>query len=250
MNIADDIYLGTFSIGSGLLPVAAGSADPTVNSGVGPMGRISIRGKVPLTLGVANVAALQHMTNGTSLTLAAATGTTLGSAPDGSGRPVIVFDVERCPSLTSTANLSGINFLATGFDEYGRLQTSLLAGPSNNTVHFTKAFQSVLSIVPNTTDGTDSVSAGTSDVFGLPFACFDAGMLMPKWAGALALDAGTLVTADTTSPATSSTGDPAGTYATSSASNGANQLFLWQHLNGNQCGPQALVTQALGVTPA
>ena len=251
MNIGDDIFLGTFSIGDGILPIAASSADPTVNSGVGPMGRLYVGRITPLTLGTANVAVLQNMVNGTSLTLAAATGTTLGAAPDLSGRPVILFDVPRCPSLTCAGgtNLSGINFTLTGFDVYGRLQTSLIAGPNANTVSFKKAFLSVLSIVPNTTDAIHSVSAGTSDVFGLKFACADAGYLIPKWANALAQDAGTLTTADATSPATASTGDPRGTYATSSPSNGSNLLVLWQHLYGIQCGPGATVVGAIGVTP-
>ena len=41
-----------------------------------------------------------------------------------------------------------------------------------------------------------------------------------KWNNTLAQDAGTFVAADATSPATSATGDPRGTYLPSSASDG------------------------------
>lgn len=249
MNIPDDIYLGGFLPSTGLLPVAASSADPTVNSGVGPMARILFRNIVPLTAQTANVAALQAFTASTALTKTAGTGATLGQAPDGSGRAVILFDVPRAVSLTSTANLSAISFTITGFDFYGRLQTQTRIGPNNNTVNTLKAFMSVLSVVPNTTS-VSTVSVGSSDIFGLNYTAADAGYIMPKWNNTLAQDAGTFVAADATSPATAATGDPRGTYVPSSASDGSKRLVIWQHLIANQCGPNATVTGAIGVTPA
>lgn len=251
-NISDDIYMGSFYGANGVLPIMSSSADPTVNNGVGPMGRVVFRNIVPLTANTTNIAASQHTTLGVGLTLAAGTGTTLGSAPDGSGRAVILFDVPRCPSLTSAGgnNFSAVNFTATGFDFYGRPLTAKRTGPNGSTVNFTKAFQSLLSIVPDTTDGVHNVSAGSSDIFGLSFAAVDAGYVLAKWANALDLDAGTFVVADTTSPATSLTGDTRGTYLPSSASDGVKRLVIWQHLWAAQCGPNATVTDALGVTPA
>lgn len=250
MQVPDDLYLGGFLPSNGLLPAAGSSADPTINQGVGPAGRIVFRNILPLTLQPDNVAALQHMVAGTALTLTAGTGVTLGTAPNGSQRAVIVLDVNRAPSLTSTADLRLINFTVTGFDTYGRLQTATRAGPNNNTVNFLKAFASILSVVPDTTDGTHNVSVGTSDVFGMSFVAADAGYIIPKWANALADDAGTFVAADATSPATASTGDPRGTYTPSSASNGTRRLVVWQHLTGPQCGANATVVNAIGVTPA
>lgn len=251
MHVADDLWLGNFSLGSGLLPGFAANEDPTLNQGVGPMGRVAFRNIVPLTAQTANVAALQHTTISTGLTLAAGTGATLASAPDGSGQPVIKFDVPRAVSLTSAGgnNFSGVNFTITGYDFYGRKTTQTRVGPNGTTVNTLKAFMSVLSVVPDTTDGTHNVSVGSSDIFGLSFACADAGYLIAKWANALALDAGTFVAADTTSPATAATGDPRGTYLPSSVSNGTNRLVLWQHLIAPQCGPNATVTDAIGVTP-
>lgn len=250
MNIADDIYLGGFPPSNGNLPNTSASADPTINNGVGPAGRIVFRNIVPLTAQANNVALNQHTVAATALTLTAGTGVTSAMAPDGSGRTVILFDVPRAVSLTSTADFSAIGFTITGFDLYGRLQTQTRLGPNNNTVNTLKAFMSVLSVVPNTTDAVHVVRVGTSDIFGLSFVAVDAGYIIPKWSNTLAQDAGTFVAADATNPATAATGDTRGTYLPSSASDGSKRLVIWQHLTAAQCGANATVTGALGVTPA
>lgn len=67
----------------------------------------------------------------------------------------------------------------------------------------------------------------------------------------LAQNAGTLVVADQTSPATNLTGDPRGTFAPSgAASNGSNRLIIVQHVDGTQCSGTATRVNAIGVTPA
>jgi hypothetical protein len=248
MHTSDDLYLGGF-LPSGLtiFKTVAGERQ----QGVGPMGRVAFHNIVPLTLQTANIAALQAPTAQTALTLAAGTGATVGTAPDGSGATVYQFDCCRSVSLTSGSNLSAINFLVTGYDFYGMKQTQLMTGPNGNTVNSLKAFTSVLSVVPQGTSA-NTVSVGSSDVFGLPFVCPDAGYIVSaKWANVLAQNAGTLVNADTTSPATNLTGDVRGTYAQAgAASNGSRRLVICQHLDGTQCGPNATQTAALGVTPA
>lgn len=254
-HFSDDIYLGGFFgtqpfsqfVGGGqpMLP----AANPTMQVGAGPAGRVFFQNVAPATLAAANLAALQVVTSGTGLTLAAGAGITAGTAPDGSGRAIYFFDTPRCVSLTSTANLSAINFLVTGYDLYGRQQTQLVTGPNNATVNTLKAFAAVLSIVPTGTSASQ-ISAGNSDVFGLPWLVADAGYIMPKWANVLAQNAGTLVVADQTSPATNLTGDTRGTYAQSgAASNGSRRLVIWIHLIGNQVGASPLVTNLIGVTP-
>lgn len=250
-NIPDDLYLGYFEP-QGLTLGSTASANPTLNQGVGPAGRVfSAFNGTPLTAQTNNIATSQHMTSGTSLTLTAGTGVTSQSAPDGSGSTVYAYDFMRCPSLTSTSNLSGINFTFTGYDFLGRKQTSTIAGPNNNTVYAPKAFLSILSIVPNTTDSSHNVTAGSSDIFGLSWCVKDATYaLSVKWNNQFAPDTGTLTVADTTSPATASTGDPRGTYAPSSASNGSKRLCVLVHMDASQCGPQGVATNALGVTPA
>lgn len=246
MQVQDDLYLGpeNFILGT------SASENPTAQPGCGPMGRIVFRNIVPLTLQTANVVALAALTANTAMTLAAGTGVTLGTAPDGSGAAVIVFDVARAVSLTSTANLSAINVTITGYDEYGSYMTQTRTGPNNNTVNTLKAFKSVRSVTPGTTSAS-TMSVGTSDVFGLQFAMTDAGYLgSVKWANALAQDAGTFVAAVATSPATAATGDVRGTYTPSSASNGSRRLVIGMHLNGGQCGYNATQTAAIGVAQA
>jgi len=251
MHAADDLYLGGFLQSGGAPLKLSSSADPTINQGIGPLGRITVRDIVPAALSQVNLAIGQAPTGAVPLALIAGAGITKGIAPDGSGLTTYQFDCERCGSLTSLANLSAINFLWTGYDEYGRKQTQLMAGPNANTVTTKKAFSSVVSVVPQGTS-VSNVSAGTSDIFGLQFVVSDAGYFLGiGWAGVLADNQGAFVAADATNPATSATGDTMGTYAPAgAASNGANRLVIPFHVNANQCGPNATVLAAFGVTPA
>ena len=274
MNVGDDLFLGGF-VGQGIQGVTlgvTGSGDPTLQQGVGPMGRTFHFNITPPTAQTAAYAALQAPTNGVALTLAAGAGITKTVAPDGSGATVYLNDlctlgpppvyIGRCVSLTSVSNLSGITFTLVGYDIYGRKTTATLAGPNNNTVNFKKAVASVVSITPNATNA-GTVSAGTADVFGFPYLVKNGSYVQDiGWnattggsTGAngqnnFALDTGTLTSGDQTSPATAATGDPRGTYAPSGASNGTTQLIAALHLDASQCGPNALLTSAIGVTPA
>ena len=251
----DILYLGNFpgnpvpTTGTVDSP-AQGTTDPVYNQGVGPAGRIFFHNVVPLTVQTNNIAVLAAPSSGVAMTLVAGTGITAVSAPDGSQATVYKLDTPRCISLTSTSVLSGINFTVVGFDMFGRKQTQTLAGPNNNTVNTKKAFASVLSVTPNGTNA-GTVSIGTSDSYGMPWRVTDAGlMIRTGWAGAIADDSGTYTVADDTTPATATTGDTRGTYATSSSSNGTNRLVLAVHLDGTQCGPFAKLTKTIGVTPA
>ena len=236
MNVQDDLYLGSgFSLG------ATSADNPTAQQGCGPMGRYLVYNIVPLTKQTANIAALQHTTAGTALTLAAGTGVTAGLAPDGSGATVYQFDVPRCVGITTSASMAGINFTIVGYDAYGQKMTQTRAGGgSATTVNTTKAFKSILSVTPDGTDGVNNVSIGSADIFGMPFAITDVGyVLSNKWAETLAADAGTFVAADQTIPATAATGDVRGTYAPSSASDGTKRLVMGLHLISTQCGSNA-----------
>ena len=267
MQVSDDLFTGPvggpnafclqsttgFIYGNSGLPVITGwppDGNPTMQYGVGPLGRIVFRNIVPLALATANLAVLQTPTTGTALTLTAGAGIQTAVNPV-NGQVLYVLDVPRCLSLTSTANLSGINFLVTMVDEYGQTATQLVAGPNNNTVVLKKACIGVLSVVPQGTSAS-TVSVGTSDTYGLPFRCIDAGYIVSvKWANTLAQNAGTLTVADQTSPATNLTGDPRGTYAISgAASNGTNRLVIAQHVDASQCGSNAKLVNAIGVLQA
>jgi hypothetical protein len=248
MNVGDDLYTGLF-LPSGLY--LGGTTAGERQNGVGPLGRIIFKNVIPLTLSTTNVATAVAQTANVPIALVAGTGTTAGVAPDGSGRAVIVLDTPRCVSLTSAGDLSGSTITVKGFDQYGQALTATRAGPNANTVNTLKAFVSVLSVTSDTTSAT-TMSVGTSDIFGLPFVAVDAGYIISaKWAGVLAQNAGTFVVADTTSPATATTGDVRGTFAQSgSASNGTRRLVIAQHLDGTQCGQQATQVALLGVKQA
>ena len=262
IHSGDDYYSGNLhNLGSLFLTSAE---NPSAQCGVGPLGRSVQLNRTPPTAQTAGFAALQAITANVALTLTAGTGIVKGSAPDGSGAIVYGMDIPggRGVSLTSLSNLSAINFTMTGYDQYGRKTTSTIAGPNANTVTFPKTVQSVLSIVPSATSAS-TVSAGTADLFGLEWVCFNgAYMGHIGWVSttgtssgangrySFANDTGTFVAADLTSPATASTGDPRGTYAPSSPSNGTTQLVIVHHMDGTQLGVNATLVNAIGVTPA
>lgn len=236
-SFTDNLYLGQPNLAN--------------SGGAGPLGRIAFLNIVPLVLQLAGLVAFQNTVAATALTLVAGTGVTAGLAPDGSQRTVYQLDVPRSVSLSSASNFSAMNFTITAFDAYGRLETNTIAGPNGNTVLSTKAFKSVLSIVPSATEAVNSVRAGYGDKFGLPFAIYDAGYLARVgWAGALAEDAGTFVAGDATDPATASTTDPRGTYVPTSAADGARRLVIGMHLTEAQCGPSATMAAQIGIAPA
>ena len=247
MNVGDDLYLGNFEGTQGLCLQTTGQENPTAQIGVGPMGRIAFYNAIPLTIQTANVAVLQAQTANVPLVLAAGTGATLGTAPDGSGLPVIKFDVPRGVSLTSGSNLSAGKVLVTGYDQYGQKMTQLMTNASTNTVTSLKAFASILSAVPDTTSAS-TMSIGSSDLFGLPFYIADAGYIVSvKWNETLAPDAGTFVAGVATAPSTNLLGDVRGTYVPSAnASNGTRRLVIAMHLTGAQCGSAPTIVGLLG----
>lgn len=65
----------------------------------------------------------------------------------------------RPVTLTSTGNLSGINFTVTGTDIRGAILVEVIAGPNNNTVSTTGLFYSITQISANAAVAT-AVSAG------------------------------------------------------------------------------------------
>lgn len=248
-NIPDDLYLGNFAP-SGLTLGTTASENPTLNQGVGPMGRVAYYNIVPLTLQTNNLATNQTMTAGAALAMTAGTGVTTGVSPDGLGRTVYQFDVPRSVSLTSVTDLHLINFTIIGYGTYGGLMTQTMAGPTGNTVNSKKAFKSIFSITPGTTDGAHNIAAGSSDIFGLPYLLGAVGYVTSvKWDEVLAQDAGTAVIGDSAT-ATATTGDTRGTYLPSSASNGVRRLVLAQHLPATACGSAATRSGAIGVPQA
>jgi hypothetical protein len=118
------------------------------------------------TLGAAGYLSL----NGTSVTLASATAVaaaqapaantplTLAAAPFVNGTPFV-------PTLTSTSNLSAVNFFVIGRDATGAIITETVAGPNNTTVYAANVYKALLAIIPLSTNA-GTVSIGTSPVAG------------------------------------------------------------------------------------
>ena len=75
-------------------------------------------------------------------------------------RAVMGAGIERVVSLTSTGNLSGIDFTIVGTDVEGAAVSEVLAGPNNNTVVTTALYNTVTSITPDAAVGT-AITAGS-----------------------------------------------------------------------------------------
>lgn len=73
--------------------------------------------------------------------------------------PVVFSNIARPITLTSTDNLSAVNFTITGFDQYGTAISEVLAGPNNNTVHSVNSYNIISSIVSS--GAYTNFSAGT-----------------------------------------------------------------------------------------
>lgn len=240
MHISDNIHLGPVFAPNPPDP----NAPSTPQNGLGPMGRVHIWDVLPVTLGSNLLATAQAATGGT-VALTAGTGVTSEVAPNGATR--LILDTPRVVSLTA-AGANTQTATVVGLDQFNQPMSEAFAAPSTSTVTGKKAFKKVVSITFAATPGSN-VSAGIGDVFGFPFVISDvAYILTAKWAQTLADNAGTVVVADATSPATTSTGDVRGTYAPTSASNGTRRLVCALAATGIQCGPQATRLGALGVT--
>ena len=242
MQISDDLRLGPV-----FLPNALNDGPSTQELGVGPMGRIYVWDAVPLTLQTNGVAASQTPGAAGNLTLTAGTGATSVTRPDGT--VVVQLDVPRCVTVTA-AGANAATFTIYGYDQYGQAMSQLIAAPSTSTVATTKAFSQVSRIAISAAAGS-AITAGFNDKLGLPLRVTDVGYIASvKWAAALAADAGTLVAADTTSPATTSTTDVRGCYTPSSASNGTRRLVMTICLPAIAVGPNATRVGAAGAQQA
>lgn len=241
MQVSDSIYIGPAVAGG---PVSSGPSPMEV--GVGPVARAIVYDIVPLTLQAAGLATSQNPGSGAGFTLAAGTGVT--AVVDATGVTRYTLDVPRCVTVTATgANTA--TYKISGYDVYGQPISQTIAAPTTSTVATTKAFKSIISVVnANATAGTNGLTVGFNDKFGLPVRVTDATYISSvKYNATLAQDAGTFVAADTTSPATQSTTDVRGCYTPSSAANGTKRLVITISLPDAAAGPAATRIGAFGV---
>lgn len=140
--------------------------------------------------------------------------------------PGLFMDPRQCIArgivTTVSAGTSSSNHLVVhGWDIYGQPMTESI--PCTAATNYgKKAFKYIGSVVPDFTDGTNNYTVGTSDVFGFAQRADYLEETLVWWDSALVvgtaatpLDYG-FVAADTTNPATTTTGDVRGTFQPSS----------------------------------
>jgi hypothetical protein len=247
VQISDDIFLG-LALGPNSGFGNDGNPAP-MSQGVGPMGRVFIFDVVPLTLQAAGLASSQNPGSGASFTLTAGTGVTARTRAEGTIEYVL--DTPRAVSITA-AGANTATYRVDGYDAFGQPVTQTLAAPSTSTVTTLKAFKTVIRVInTNATAGTNGLTVGYRDVFGLPVRVINAGYIVSaKWNNTLADDAGAFVAAVTTDPATAATGDVRGTFVPSSAADGSKRLVMCLAVPAIGSGPQATRIGAFGVTQA
>lgn len=135
--------------------------------------------------------------------------------------------VARAVSVTAAAGATGGVVKVSGYDVYGQAMTENITSVAASTVNGKKAFKFVVSAVAQFTDATHNYSLGTTDIFGFNVLAAKFGYSGIYFNSTLITASTGFVAPDTTSPATSSTGDVRGTYATQSASDSVKQLQMF-----------------------
>lgn len=240
--------------------------------------------QAPSSATTANIAALQDLVAGTAMTLVSSSGAgitvmtaaltipqTGKTVPSGSlcidtlpalisfGQTgaIAVPDprtmVARAVSFTGVSGGTGGNVLVAGYDMYGQPQTELVALPTGAaTANGKKGWKFIASATPQTgVDASHTYSMGTADIFEFAYRVDELGYADMTWANALVTTT-TFVAADTTSPATSSTGSVRGTWTPPSSSNGtkAMQVFVSPSPYNLATLTSTSVVGLFGVTPA
>lgn len=145
--------------------------------------------------------------------------------------PGLLYDVRqtlmRNVSFTGVTGGTGGNIIVTGYDSYWQLQHEQVALPVGATTTFgKKTWKAIVSAVPVAAglDTTHNYSMGTGDVFGFAYRTMSVEYLAMFWNGTFnAVATGTAsgwLAADTTNPATNTTGDVRGTWQVSANGGG------------------------------
>ncbi len=233
--------------------------------------------QVPSAVATANIAALANVSSGVAMTLVSSTGsgitvTTAATTIPQTGNVVasgaLAIDslpatiaygqnggmlspdprkaLARAVSITGVTGGSGGNFTVVGADLYGAPQTeTIAAGAGAGTVNGTKTFKFIISVTPQFSDA-HNYSVGTADIFGFPLRVDEFAYVTLCWNnGDITANTG-FVAADTTSPATLTTGDVRGTYAVQSSSDGTKKLQVFAAIPPWNA---TTITGVFGVTP-
>jgi hypothetical protein len=235
----DDLWMGA-ATGPQTAGWSNGGNPGVIGRGVGPLGRVYVWDIVPAAKSTTAVCNAQAAAAAGNLTINGASATA-GVVTFADARAVMV-DTNNTANTTQSVTV-------TGTDYYGQAQTETIDLNGTTDVSGKKAFKTITQVyVDDAITGT--INVGSTDIFGLPYRITNAGYVVHAgWDNTLAADAGTFVAADTTSPATATTGDVRGTYTPSSAADGSKRLVMTLALTALQAGPNATQTAAIGVTP-
>jgi hypothetical protein len=143
--------------------------------------------------------------------------------------------LSRCLIITaSNSSAATTTFTVEGYDIYGYAQTEQIVVTPGSAVSTTglKAWKWIQSITPNATEATYNFEVGTADTVGFPLrsdtwqaaAEYDVSIMFNN----AAIAASTGYTAAVPTTATATTGDPRGTYALQTSSNGTLRLITTQ----------------------
>lgn len=243
-QFSDDLFLGPVPVDiPHLNPDGTTYAEPSpMAAGIGPLGRLYVFDVVPTTLSTNAILTATPFASAGSVT---PNGALLVA---GQGFAQVAERFGRCLQMVSSAAGDTTQTITlTGLDSYGQPMSEARTLNGTTPVNFLKAFWRVTAIASSAATA-GNLTVGTRDVLGLPIRVNDAGYIVSaQYNNVLARDAGTLVVADGTSPATTTTGDVRGTYALSLAANGARRLVLGIAVTALQAGPNATRAGAYGV---
>lgn len=139
-----------------------------------------------------------------------------------------ILDFPRNVSIVTThgSSVVAMTILITGLDEYGVVTSELVTVAATGTTQTDatlKTFKSITSIalIAAADAEANTVNIGTGDVLGLPYRIDSGEVVSIIEADNMIPTTGTLVFADTTDPATTTTGDVRGTYNPTQTLNGS-----------------------------
>lgn len=224
-------------------------ADPSqMDLGVGPLGRIYVFDVVPATSNAANICASQTPAAAGSLTLLNTS--LLGNRfiVRGDGTTAVQLDCPRNVNVTLAGGGTARVLTIVGFDIYGQRMSEDITSVAGSTVQGKKAFFQISSVTIAGGGSATAMTVGTGQLLGVPVRITSGVYICHVgWDTGFALDTGTLAVADTTNPATATTGDVRGTFSPTSAPNGIRRLVLGIMLPGIAVGPNATRLGAFGV---
>lgn len=135
--------------------------------------------------------------------------------------------IARAVAVTAAGGATGGAVLVRGWDIYGVAMSESIVSVAGTTVNGKKAFKFLQSAVPAFTDAGHVYGIGTADVFGFATRIDEFALADIFWNNAKITSATGVVVADATSPATATTGDVRGTYATQTASDSVKKLTMF-----------------------